>query len=189
MRFSSVLLVAVCLVLGGRAQAQDAEPPLFSAFKTFCADAGADPDQVKLAVEMAGGKAHNPPGGSTDKPWPMTVMSWDVTVQGHRMILSIGTAHPPRGPDKVSNTTNCVINSLDDESASMEALREWAGVPRDPTMPFPEYYNFRRKGAAHVPAAGEAGLAEEEESWQLVLIGKNSLQLAHWMAPTPRKTN
>lgn len=175
--------------------AQDQDALLFAAFKTYCLNAGADADQVKLAVELAGGKAHNPPMGSTDKPWPMTVMSWDITVQGHKMSLSIGTAHPPHGPNAVSNTTDCVISSFYDESASMDALRKWVGVPRDPKMPFPEFYSFRQEGMTHATVANDNSLRMAEDNgylWQLVLIGKNSLQsvqLIHTLPPTPKAPN
>ncbi|MGZ5922699.1 MAG: hypothetical protein ACXWLT_13105 [Rhizomicrobium sp.] len=168
--------------------AQGQSTPLFAAFKTYCLDAGADPDQVRMAVEVAGGKGHVREA-STSSPWPMTMESWDILVQGHRMILTIGTEHPPHGADMVANTTNCTIYSYGgDESASMEALRKWAGVPRAPGVAFTEFYTFRQHGAAHLPVAKQYEHAAEDtgDLWQLTLIGKNSFQLTRTMTPTPK---
>ncbi|HZM04179.1 MAG TPA: hypothetical protein VFC44_14300 [Candidatus Saccharimonadales bacterium] len=174
------------------AYAQDQDPPLFAAFKTYCLKAGADADQVKLGVELLGGKTHNPPGGTTDTPWPMTLASWDITVKDHRMTLSIGTAHPPHGSRMVSNSTSCVINSFSDESVSMDSLRKWVAVPRDPDMSFPEFYTFRQDGIAHKPIENDDSRRTAEENgnlWQLVLIGKNSVQFVHTLPPTPKAPN
>jgi len=171
--------------------AQDQSAPLFAAFRTYCLEAGADPDQVRMAVEVAGGKAHVQ-GASTSTPWPMTMQSWDFIAQGHRMILTIGTAQQPDGHGMVAKTTNCTIYSYGgDESASMEALRKWAGVPRDPGGSFTEFYNFRKKGAAHIPIANQAEHATEDagDRWQLALIGKNSFQLTRTMAPPSKPSN
>jgi hypothetical protein len=124
----SLLLMAALLTSAMPAQAQAQDPPLFSAFKAYCLKAGGDADQIKLAVEMRGGKPANHPSGITATPWPMTATNWDITVLGHKMNLSVGTSRPAKGPA----TTNCAISSYSDESDSMEALQKWAGVPRDP---------------------------------------------------------
>ena len=89
--------------------------------------------------------------------------SWDILVRGHRMILTVGTAHPPHGADMVANTTNCTIYSYGgDESASIEALRKWAGVPPAPGAAFTEFYTFRQHGAAHLPVAKQDEHAAED---------------------------
>ena len=73
----SLLLMAALLTSAMPAQAQTQDPPLFSAFKAYCLKAGGDADQIKLAVEMRGGKPANHPSGITATPWPMTATNWD----------------------------------------------------------------------------------------------------------------
>ena len=183
MKGHSPLLTAALLASVMPAQAQPQDPPLFSAFKAYCLKAGSDADEIKLAVEMRGGKPANHPSGITAIPWPMTATNWDITIQGHKMTLSVGTSRPPKGPAM----TNCAISSYSDESSSMEALRQWAGVPRDPNHPFPEFYSFYLDGAAHKPITDKNTfrIAEERGNiWTLAIIGKNSLQLAHTLPQT-----
>ena len=181
----SLLLMSALLTSAMPAQAQAQDPPLFSAFKAYCLKAGGDADQIKLAVEMRGGKPANHPSGITATPWPMTATNWDITVLGHKMNLSVGTSRPAKGPA----TTNCAISSYSDESDSMEALQKWAGVPRDPNQPFPEFYNFYLDGATHKPLTDKNTfrIAEERGNiWTLAIIGKSALQLAHTLPQTPK---
>jgi hypothetical protein len=168
----SIATWAFVLAIPAYAYAQD--PPLFAAFKSFCLDAGADADQVKLAVQMAGGKPHNPPGGSTTTPWPMTATSWDIAVQGHRMILNIGTAHPPGR----SGTTDCILTSFSDETASIAALRKWVGIPKSHGDQTVEFYDFDQDGSVR----------KLGNSWHMaILSGANSFQFTHDLPPTPGK--
>lgn len=184
LRNCSFGLIASFLGFAGVVHAQE-DPPLFAAFKAYCLKAGGDPEQVKLAVEMRGGKLAEHPGGATDTPWPMTVTNWDITTHGHKMILSVGTSHPPRGGD----STNCVIDSFSDETDSMEALRKWAGVPRDPNHTFPEFYNFYLDGGAHKAIQDTDAFrvaAKNGNIWSLALIGKSSLQFARTLSLGPK---
>jgi hypothetical protein len=186
----SIATWLLALVVPAVAQTQD--PPLFAAFKSFCVDAGSDPRQVQKAVELAGGKPHNPPGSSTTTPWPMTVQIWDITAQGRSMILDVGAGQAPFGPAMVSNSTTCTITRFGgDESASMQALREWVAVPRQGGRSFPEYYHFRLVDGAHRPIADKdiRAAEETEDTWLLTLIGNNSFQFMHTMAPVPKKAD
>lgn len=162
-------LVAASVALPVRAVAQDHDPPLFAAFKRFCIHAGGDANEVKRAVEAAGGTPHNPLGGASVMPWPKTAESWDIVVQGHKMILNIGMSHRQRGP----NTANCMLNSSSDERAGIAALRRWVGVPQSFGSDRVEIYSFEQDGAVRRPGRG----------WQLTIMPHaNSLQLSHAVA-------
>lgn len=139
MRLRSFIACLASALLGPAStlHAQDQAAPLFAAFKTYCLDAGVDPDQVRMAVEVAGGKVHVQ-GASTSSPWPMTMQSWDIIARGHRMILTIGTAQQPEGQGVTAKTTNCTIHSYGgDESASLDALRKWRAFHATPAGRLP----------------------------------------------------
>lgn len=180
--------------------------PLFTAFKTFCVDTGAKPDAVSAAVVEAGGTRHNPPGGSTENstlpstPFPMALAMWDVTVDGHRMMVSTGTAFPSRDARFAGRANidfdSCTINSWGNEDASVAVIGNWAGVP--PTIK-PEatvtyslaQYEFQMVGSIHRPVAGQADRLSantEGRDWGLVLQGSArgaSVMLTHILPKPP----
>ena len=130
-RLGPVLLIATVAILTAGADAQVHDPPLFAAFKAFCIDTGTSPDAVKSAVEAAGGKQHVPPS-ATASPWPMTVASWDITRGGHSMWVYAGTQQvPPIHNRPEENSNHCTVRSFVNEDASIEAIRNWVGVPPD----------------------------------------------------------
>src|SRR6185437_3510358 len=108
-----VFLLAASPMLAGCADVNVAHPPLFTAFRQFCADTHAVPDAVEEAVEAAGGKLHA--SGALVEPYPMEVTSWEVAVEGRGMIVSTGTARTPRKLDKVQDTADCTVMSLNRE--------------------------------------------------------------------------
>jgi hypothetical protein len=129
MRRLGPILIATVAILTAGADAQAHDPPLFAAFKSFCVDTGASPDAVKSAVEAAGGKQRVPPTG-TAWPWPMTVTVWDITTGGHSMFVSAGTQRvPPIQNRPEENSNQCTVSSFVNEDASIEAIRNWVGVP------------------------------------------------------------
>src|SRR5215831_5330456 len=129
MRRLEPILIATIAILTAGTDAQVPDPPLFATFKAFCVDTGASPASVKSAVEAAGGKQRVPPS-ATASPWPMTVTIWDVTRGGHSMHVSAGTQQvPPMGGRPEENSNHCTISSFVNEDASIEAIRNWVGVP------------------------------------------------------------
>jgi len=131
MRRLGPILIGIVAILTAGADAQVQDPPLFAAFKAFCLDTGANPDTVKSAVEAAGGMQRVPPG-ATASPWPMTVTIWDVTTGGHSMWVYAGTQRaPPMGGRPEANSNHCTVRSFVNEDASVEAIRNWVGVPPD----------------------------------------------------------
>ena len=123
------MLIATLAILAAGADAQVHDPPLFAAFKAFCIDTGASPDAVKSAVEVAGGKQRVPPSASAS-PWPMTMTSWDITAGGHSMWVYAGTQQaPPIHNRPEENSNHCTVSSFVNEDASIEAIRNWVGVP------------------------------------------------------------
>jgi hypothetical protein len=172
--------------------------PLYAAFKMFCVNTGAKPEAVKAAVEAAGGRPHTPPGGATDSPFPMTVSSWNVTVNGHNMVVGAGTAYPSRKFENAKlrngDFDSCTVDSYSNEDESISAIVDWVGVPGDVSTNPPSskytpglklhFYGFQTIGRNHAPAAGEQQTAATNEGryWTLVLMQDQrsaSLQYTH----------
>ena len=208
-RLGPVLLIATVAILTAGADAQVHDPPLFAAFKAFCVDTGASPDAVKSAVEAAGGKQHVPPS-ATASPWPMTVASWDITRGGHSMWVYSGTQQvPPMGGRPEANSNHCTVRSFVNEDASVEAIRNWVGVPPDHISqgnPVLYSFNYQELGspivgivAPHYRAVRSMLPADkatydrakaEGRIWSLVVLQSQdgaSVQLVHDLAqPIPR---
>ncbi len=66
--------------------------PSSATFKSFCVNTGGRPDAVKPAVEMAGGKTVRA-ADLQRRSYPMTVMGWLITIDGHELTVWAGT--PP----------------------------------------------------------------------------------------------
>src|SRR6201999_1642058 len=109
------------------------------------------PDKVEEAVEAAGGKLHT--SGGVTEPYSVEVTSWDVAVAGHDMVVSTGTARMPKRQERVQDTEDCTVVSLNREDSSSAALDRWAGVPavtNPGTVQTISYYYFRDEGAARI---------------------------------------
>jgi len=167
--------------------------PYFAAFKAFCIDTGASPDAVKSAVEAAGGKQHAPPG-ATAWPFPMTVASWDITIGGHSMYVSAGTQQiPPVQNRPEENSHQCILRSFVNEDASIEAIRNWVGVPPgyiSQGNPISYFFDYQESGSVRstLPAAKIAydRAKAEGRTWSLVVLQSQdgaSVQLVHRLAP------
>ena len=193
MRRLGPILIATVGILTARADAQVRDPPLFAAFKAFCIDTGTSPDAVKSAVEAAGGKQRIPPN-ATASPWPMTMTSWDITTGGHSMWVYAGTQQvPPIQNRPEENSNDCIVSSFVNEDASIEAIRNWVGVPaahisRGNQIIY--YFAYQELGSARStwPADKVAyDLARVEgRIWLLVVIQAQdggSVHLSHVLAP------
>ncbi|HXL98828.1 MAG TPA: hypothetical protein VN932_02785 [Rhizomicrobium sp.] len=124
-------LTLIALTVAQTTHAQSQIRPLFDAFTTFCVDTRAEPGAARVAVEAAGGKPHTPPGGAASilkGAVSMTFTSWDVTVDGHKMLVTTGTAYASRQSKTAQDLDDCNIFSGSNEDASIEAIRGWVDV-------------------------------------------------------------
>ena len=182
-----VLIAGAGSVLATCAHAEDASQPLFSAFRSFCADTHAVPSAVQLAVEAAGGKLRSVSRDALGHP--MSSMNWDVTVGDHAFFVSTAAARAPLGPDKVQFSTECSITSLNDEVASMSSLRRWAVVrpaSDSDTSLKKTVFLFRDDGPDRVAVTGAA--ANNLDHWMMTLLKSgsvSSVQLMHFELPEP----
>jgi hypothetical protein len=190
-KLGPILIASAILTAGADAQVND--PPLFAVFKAFCAETGAKPDAVKSAVEAAGGKQHGP-AGATTQPFPMTVTTWDITVGGTSLNVSAGTqqvAAVQNRPEENSN--HCVVNSFVNDDASIEAIRNWVGVPPTNTLRGnPTIYLFSYQDLGSVRSAAPMDkiafdkAKAEGRIWSLMVFQSQdgaSVQLVHLLAP------
>jgi hypothetical protein len=193
MRRAGPILIATVAILTAEADAQVHDPPLFAVFKAFCVDTGASPDAAKSAVEAAGGKQHGPPG-ATAWPVPMTIASWDITMGGRSLSISAGTQRVAAVHNRPEENSNqCIVSSFVNDDASIEAIRNWVGVPPanisrgNPTI---YYFDYQELGSARstLPTAKTAyDMAKiEGRTWSLVVLqaqNGGSVQLVHYLAP------
>jgi hypothetical protein len=193
MRRLGPILIAAVAVLTNDSHAQVAEPPLFAAFKAFCVSTDARPNDVKAAVETAGGRQHTV-AGATTWPSPMTVDSWDLTMFGHNMLISAGTGRAPFPHGQSTNVTDCTLVSFANEDASVMAIGDWVGVPPYDISPgdltiYKYYYQEVGSERLAVPKDREAQRVAEAEGrvWSLVVLRSEkqaSVQLEHDLATT-----
>jgi hypothetical protein len=186
------MLIATA-ILTAEADAQMHDPPLFAVFKAFCVDTGANPDAVKSAVEAAGGKQHAPAGAVTS-PFPMTVTTWDITTGSARLNVSTGTQQVASIQNRAEeNSDQCVVNSFVNDDASIEAIRNWVGVPPGHVLrgnPTIYFFNYQEQGSVRstLPMAKIAyDMANREgRIWSLMVLQSQdgtSVQLVHHLAP------
>ena len=165
-------------MLGARgAPAQEAATPFFNSFKAFCADTGAQAENVKAAVLAAGGTPHDPPTKSAETPFPMQTSLWDVKANGEALVVSAGHASSADGRTMI----DCVISGAAADDASVAALERWAGVPASPgaNARF-AYYLFEDRDGGHSVLRNTS--EAEGRSWRLTLIrapGVASAELMH----------
>jgi hypothetical protein len=188
------ILIATAFFSAGGAQAHD--PPLFAVFKAFCIDTGANPDAVKYAIEAAGGKLHA--AGATAQPFTMTVTSWDITAGGASLNISAGSGQAPPIQNLAGESSNqCVVTSFVNDDASVEALRDWVGIPPGHVLrgnPTISFFDYQEQGSIRstLPTAKSAyDMAKVEgRLWSLVVLQSQdgaSVQLVHHLAPSIRR--
>jgi hypothetical protein len=193
-QYREFILIVTLGSLAADAHAQAVQPPLFAAFKSFCVNTGAGPDAVKPAVEMAGGKPLKEDATST--PIPMTLASWLITIDSHKMTVATVSSRVPMGHGKTAGTNQCNINSDANEDSSIAAIQQWVGVPPyrssiDGQTVF-TYYDYQEQGLARLPLptdkAAVKSTMEAEHSWTLVVIKSQrmaSISLTHMLAVNP----
>lgn len=184
-------LVLGCTTLGTVCpHAFGAEPPLFAAFKQFCADTQAKPDAVKAAAVAASSK--NIVSAGTDKKSPASAAgnSWSLVYQGHHIAVTSGTLQTPAaGNVPATHSITCAITDSDGDSAGASAIAGWAGVPASAEVSgIFGTYTYQEKNGKHAPVkALEKAVKDPEGVWNLTLsqIGKvTAVNLAHATAAT-----
>jgi hypothetical protein len=193
------IIFAIVITLSPAAHAQGNREAFYDAFKTFCADTGARPDSVRAAVEAAPFATPIQPPASTTNPYPMTAAGWNVNWNGHPFTVNTGTSQAPHGPKLVMGTVSCVISSRTNEDAGIAAIREWVGVQSDPgssSSSGVKYYSYREDGSGRTTIIGDDAAFKssknEGKAWLLTVIQKAdfaSVQLMHFLMPTPRNSN
>jgi hypothetical protein len=129
----------------------------------------------------------------------MTVTTWDITTGGHGLNVSAGTQRvAPVQNRPEENSNQCIVNSFVNDDASIEAIRNWVGVPPanisrgNPTIYF---FDYQELGSARstLPTAKIAYDTAKAEglTWSLVVLQSQdgaSVQLMHHLAPPiPRR--
>jgi hypothetical protein len=193
-RYRGFALILTLGSLTADAHAQAVQPPLFAAFKSFCVNTGAGPDAAKPAVEMAGGKPFKE--GATSTPYPMTMKSWLITIDGHQMIVSAVSSRAPYGHGRTAGTNQCDITSDTNEDSSIAAIQKWVGVsPYRSSIDGPNtfsFYDYQEQGSLRLPLptdkAAVKSTMEAGHSWNLVVTksqGMASISLTHMLAVSP----
>jgi len=117
--------LAASVSTGANASPRQARETFFDTFKSLCIDTGLDPRAVEQAVKNAGGTDHSPPGAMTDRPYRMGFKAWDLSVSGHRFLVTASFASPPNS----NSMEGCRIRSLQNEDGSVPAIQIWLAVP------------------------------------------------------------
>ena len=174
-------ILAVC-ILGVRAtSAEPSTTPLYSAFKSFCADTGARADDVKAAVLAAGGAPHDPPTRSVGTPFSMQTMLWDVKTGGQALVVAAGRARTTGADARAM--VDCVVSGKEMNAASLAALARWADVATSGEANARiAYYVFEDKDGSHRAISDPKAAEEEGRIWRLTVIhtpGVASVELMH----------
>ena len=125
----TVLFSSVALCSFGVANALAADPPLFAAFKQFCADTQAKPDAVKAAALAASSKAVASVATNKKAQTSASGNSWSLVFQGHHLTVSSATLHTPAAANMPpTDSVTCAITDSDGDNAGASAIGAWAGV-------------------------------------------------------------
>jgi hypothetical protein len=200
-RFARILPIAMLVTMCSLGEARAAEPPLFSAFKKFCAETDAKPDAVKAAIKGAGGRLSKGPVNSGGWPFAVGLTIWNVTIEGRDIDVSASVQRiPPRLNKPTSNSDTCILNEFAADDASVEGIRKWIGVPPSNVMGPDKVslgdgkkasgltiynYGYTIAGDEHVPIKDQSSLHEAERQgryWSVVVLSDGhsaSVQFAH----------
>lgn len=201
MRFARILPIAVLVIVCLLGGASAAEPPLFSAFKKFCAETNAKPNSVKAAIEGAGGRLSKGPVDSDGWPFAVGLTIWDITIDGRDVNVSASAQRIPSRSNKAAyNADSCILNEFAADDASVEAIRKWIGVPPGNVMRPDDSlvgngkkasgltiynYSYAVVGDSHVPIKDHTSLHEAERRgryWSVVVLSDShsaSVQFTH----------
>jgi hypothetical protein len=149
MRPISLVVIALMLVGSGDARAAGGDPPLFAAFKTFCVATGADLYAVKRTVEQAGAKV-----APVSHPWLASPANmWDYVVGGEPMLVSaLEVRLPAHGPHPALSKNFCKLDLVSNgDDASVEAIKNWIGVPRSVGTPTLSLFVFQEVNGVRSP--------------------------------------
>lgn len=163
--------MAVALVPPSYAAPSGKDLPFFTAFKTFCIDTGADYVAIQAAVERAGGTVYAAPDDSTvlalrNSAVPPRIGMWRIVWHNQRLEVQASTFWPnlkPPAPAKdKAILSDCKVRSATRESASVNAISAWAGVPPQPRSlqdvklyPDSRSFDFQMVGNVHMAVANE----------------------------------
>jgi hypothetical protein len=169
----------------GVANAFAADPPLFAAFKQFCADTQAKPDAVKSAALAASSKSVGSVATNKKAQASATGNSWSIVFQGHHLTVTSGTLHAPAaGKMPTTDSVTCAVTDSDGDDAGASAIDAWAGVSASAEVKgiFGTYV-YQEKNGTRVPVkAPETAVKDPEGLWNLTLsqVGKlTAVNLAH----------
>jgi len=192
--------VAIVLLVFGNgnnvahaASKSKADRPLFDAFQEFCVETDARFDVITKAVNAADFEIRKRTSASTNFPMPMSVTIWDMTFEGHKMMLNAGHTTEPAGPAMVTEVDNCGFSSSANEDRGIAELRKWAGPPSRASSTM-TLYDFEVQGETRIPLKDEASRHAAQaagHAWHLTIIdGKTNAQvtLSH-DGPVHPKTN
>jgi hypothetical protein len=186
-----ICLIALTMVAPA-AHAQPGPSPLFAAFQKFCADPDMTPQEIRMAVESAGGKLAGPPG-STNSPQPMYVVAWNVTVQDHKFLINAEGVRAPYGPNMIQDSVSCSVWDYDSDGAAKTELNQWMAIAPSVSGPESATYDFEWDGQKHIPAPpdGEASRADSDAGkiWTLTISGSGkftTVMLVHFLKPKPK---
>src|SRR3954466_12798274 len=109
------------------ADAVAADPPLFAAFKLFCAQTQAKPDAVKAAAIAASSKAVGSVATNKNAQASASGNSWSFVFQGHHLTVTSGALHTPSaGKMPAADSVTCAITDSDGDNAGASATGAWA---------------------------------------------------------------
>ncbi|HEY1961087.1 MAG TPA: hypothetical protein VGG69_01615 [Rhizomicrobium sp.] len=186
LRFGCVALPALVAT-----NAFAADPPLFAAFKKFCADTKAEPDAVKAAALAASSK--NVASAATDKKAPAAAAgsSWTLLFQGHHLTVTSGTLNTPAAANiPATKGVTCAITDSDGDNAGASAIGAWAKVPATAEVGgvFGTYSYQEKNGVRVGVKAPDKAVKDPEGMWNLTLsqVGKlTAVNLAHVKPASP----
>jgi hypothetical protein len=133
-RSLTISAVSGAVVMSVIASAQTADPPLFSFFKTFCADTRGDEGAIKKAVEAVGGQVTMLPDTDTS---PLK-MRWEKGTDEQKIRLAAGGWYRSANRENPNERylTDCYVWDSSHDVAGAEAIRNWVGIPPSDTRPF-----------------------------------------------------
>jgi hypothetical protein len=190
MRMVRLAVFALAALFGSDA-ASASDAPLFDSMKKFCVATHAQPDAVKAAVETAGGTLKQPTA-TTAWPFPMTVTTWQLTVDTESQTISAGSIRASADAGEGGRqyrADSCTITTFSNDTASVDAIRTWVGVAPSWTSSgntTVESFDFQEvDGVASPLPAGKAAYTRAVIRglvWSMEVIrsaGQVSVQMTH----------
>ncbi|HSC19214.1 MAG TPA: hypothetical protein VLC74_09895 [Rhizomicrobium sp.] len=181
----TVLFSSAALCSLGVTDALAADPPLFAAFKQFCADTQAKPDAVKAAALAVSSKTVASAATNKKAQASASGNSWSLVFQGHHLTVTSGTLHTPAAANMPpTDAITCAITDSDGDNAGASSIGAWAGVPASAQVKgiFGTYVYQQKNGTRVAVKAPETAVKDPEGVWNLTLtqVGQvTAVNLAH----------